>query len=284
MTNTAQILPGAPAGSLPPSERAGHMFTLEMIGDAFAVHDYDEETGESCCSNGEPCAIRRGLQKLMADTLAKLDGANTAPNVTTPEPIRPTNPNPGMVVKTAPRNLASDAQIRFIQTMATEQGKEVVTLGLTKQAASRLIDKLIAARDAARKAAKTAPRAETPAAPREAAKTPAAPRAEVTDGMYRTPDGDVYKVQIAKQGSGRLYAKKLVAREEPKTQANGKVITHEFAYETGAISRLTADMKMTLDEAQEWGRLYGTCCRCGAALTDEKSIADGIGPICKSRF
>lgn len=41
-----------------------------------------------------------------------------------------------------------------------------------------------------------------------------------------------------------------------------------------------------LEAIQEIGRLTGCCCICGRMLTDEESIANGIGPIClgKSPF
>lgn len=92
----------------------------------------------------------------------------------------------------------------------------------------------------------------------------------VTDGLYRMADGTIAKVQIAKNGSGNLYAKRLVVGEG-------------FAYEPGLIRRLTADMRMTLEEAAEFGKLYGVCCVCGRDLTDEASIAAGIGPVCAGR-
>lgn len=102
------------------------------------------------------------------------------------------------------------------------------------------------------------------------------------DGMYRDPNGTIFKVQYAVHGSGQLYAKELVELEFPEETRKG-VRTHEFVYAPGAIKRLTAGMRMTLAEAKEWGALYGTCCRCGITLTDERSIAAGIGPICGSK-
>ena len=115
------------------------------------------------------------------------------------------------------------------------------------------------------------PRQERPTAPWDRDPEPARPRrTPVTeDGVY-LHDGLVYKVQIAKQGSGRLYAKLL---------EDGV-----FVYAPGAIRKLSAHEKMTLEQAQEYGRLYGICCRCGAELTDEKSIEDGIGPVCAAKF
>lgn len=94
------------------------------------------------------------------------------------------------------------------------------------------------------------------------------PSGPTKDGMYRRASGEIYKVQKAVHGSGRLYAKRL------------NVETRSFEYEPGAIFRLTDDDRMTLVQAAEFGRLYGFCVKCGSTLTDEKSIAAGIGPIC----
>jgi hypothetical protein len=104
----------------------------------------------------------------------------------------------------------------------------------------------------------------------------------ITDGMYRKND-QIYKVQKAVHGSGHLYAKRLVKLDEPRQMARG-IRTHEFEYASGVVSILTPADKMTLEEAKTWGALYGTCCCCGALLTDEKSIEAGIGPICAGKF
>lgn len=103
--------------------------------------------------------------------------------------------------------------------------------------------------------------------------------AKVTeDGMYLSPEGDVFKVQIAKQGSGNLYAKRLVI-DPTNTGHPGK-----FQYEAGLINKIDPAWKMTLEQAKEFGKLYGICCNCGADLTDEKSIEAGIGPVCATKF
>ena len=115
---------------------------------------------------------------------------------------------------------------------------------------------------------------------RRPAAKPAAPSitAKVTeDGMYRNPEtGEIAKVQVAHHGSGNLYAKRLVVDPNPYAGAS-------FVYESGLINRLRPEWKMTLDEAKEFGKLYGICCQCAAILTDEKSIAAGIGPICAGK-
>ena len=33
----------------------------------------------------------------------------------------------------------------------------------------------------------------------------------------------------------------------------------------------------------EYGHRFGVCCICGRELTNERSVSDGIGPVCKSR-
>lgn len=113
---------------------------------------------------------------------------------------------------------------------------------------------------------------------------PAASR--VTEaGMYRTPEGDIYKVQVAVHGSGNLYAKHLVLGELYEDE-DGDHLPRKvtFEYESGALRKLTPEMRMTLEEAKAFGALYGTCCVCGRTLTNEVSIEAGIGPICSGRL
>lgn len=104
----------------------------------------------------------------------------------------------------------------------------------------------------------------------------AAGAAAITEGMYRMADGTIYKVQRAVHGSGNLYAKRLV----PPSEFGGNA---SFEYAPGALRALKPEDKMTLDQAREFGALYGTCCQCGRTLTDERSIEAGIGPICAGK-
>lgn len=112
------------------------------------------------------------------------------------------------------------------------------------------------------------------------------------DGIYRTTDGTIYKVQQARQGSGRLYAKRLTPTtcrdrhcgHPTTTQPDGTHVHGHFTYEAGAIHRLTADQRLTADTAATFGKLYGFCVACGADLTDETSIALGIGPVCRKKW
>lgn len=102
---------------------------------------------------------------------------------------------------------------------------------------------------------------------------PAPRREPATEGMYRL-DGVIYKVQIAVHGSGKPYAKRLVQDGE----------RWSFEYAPGAMRKLGSRHLLTLEEAKEFGALYGTCCVCGRTLTNETSIEAGIGPICASKF
>lgn len=100
------------------------------------------------------------------------------------------------------------------------------------------------------------------------------------DGIYRTDDGTIYKAQRAVvEGSGRLYAKRLVITEQPDGTRKGR-----FVYAPGAIHTLRDDQRLTREEAAAFGRLYGVCVRCGSPLTDEDSIARGMGSTCAGKF
>lgn len=108
---------------------------------------------------------------------------------------------------------------------------------------------------------------------RQAAAVPVR-RAPAEEGMYKK-DGVIYKVQVAHHGSGKPYAKLL--RQDP----SGKWM---FIYAPGMVRELGPEHKLTLEQAKEFGALYGTCCVCGRVLTNEESIAVGIGPVCAGKL
>lgn len=93
-------------------------------------------------------------------------------------------------------------------------------------------------------------------------------------GMHKIGDL-IVKVQRAIHGSGNLYAKALVQDEEGDWF---------FEYRPGLIREVSNQTKLTLEQAREWGALYGTCAVCGATLTNETSIEAGIGPVCRRKF
>ena len=105
------------------------------------------------------------------------------------------------------------------------------------------------------------------------AQAPANPVTEV--GMYLNAEGVVYRVKRSRQ-SGRLYASRYV----PEAQ----VRSDRFVYEGGAVYRLDASMRMTLEQAKALGALHAQCCVCGRDLSAEESVEAGIGPVCAGRI
>jgi hypothetical protein len=155
------------------------------------------------------------------------------------------------------RHLTVDLKVQDIVDRATG-GKFV-----TKGEASKALDFLFSAGWKPREAAP-----KPVSAPQTARKAPV-----TQDGMYRL-DGQIVKVQKSRQGD-RLYAKALLGNE-----AEG----FYFEYAPGLVNKLSAEDRMTLEEAKAFGKLYEWCCVCGTRLTDEKSISLGIGPICAGKF
>lgn len=120
-----------------------------------------------------------------------------------------------------------------------------------------------------------------------------APAAEVPSlvGMHRSGN-TIFKVQLSPT-SGREYAKRLEVGLHCGDDCGGcdngepcefAVDTFEFEYAPGALASLDEGTRLSLDEAKEFGVLYGTCIRCGRTLTDENSIVAGIGPVCATYF
>lgn len=148
-------------------------------------------------------------------------------------------------------------------TVTGEWGREVnrhLDNPLTKTGATKLIDLL-----------KSFPEHTRPTTPRGNAHY-----APVEDGFYVVAATDdapelVLKVQTSPT-TGRQYAKALDGTS--------------WVYAPGSIRKVrNGDAEpLTLDKAKELGQLYGVCVRCGRTLTDEGSIAAGIGPICAGKF
>lgn len=185
---------------------------------------------------------------------------------------------------------ATSKQVDFLNRLLKEKdttGLEIDLSDLTITTASSLIDELL---KRGRAKAGTTSRRLPP-----------------VEGIHRWK-GDIYKVQIAVHGSGNLYAKKLVEihegrcpghlRENDPSAFDAPWRYHQhagecdqwvagewgFEYAPGMVSHLTADTLMTLEEAKDFGALYGVCCVCGRTLTNEESIEAGIGPVCGRRL
>lgn len=107
------------------------------------------------------------------------------------------------------------------------------------------------------------------------------------DGIYKVAneDGtfDIFKVATAQyhDATGYKFARKLtlVDRKEsemvkghPEHTKKGKFIKAK-----GMQFRLKPEQMLPADEALKFGQVYGFCVRCGAILTNEESIQQGMG-------
>lgn len=96
--------------------------------------------------------------------------------------------------------------------------------------------------------------------------------APVEKGYYLM--GETVYVVVDGKSSGNRYAKRL-------SVASGK---GRWEYAAGAVHKLTPAMKLTVQQAAALGKHHGCCVVCGATLTDEKSVAAGIGPVCAKKL
>lgn len=149
--------------------------------------------------------------------------------------------------------LVKEREISKIQDAVDAARTAVMEQTFTAAQASALIDKLLLA-------------------PKRNLK----PKAELADGIYVRTNGDqseIYKVYRAVHGSGRQVFKAW----DFKTESWGYI---------GGVSCLPRDgvTRMTAEQASMFGHVYGMCVVCGRTLTDEDSIARGIGPVCAEKF
>jgi hypothetical protein len=133
-------------------------------------------------------------------------------------------------------------------------------------------------------------------------------------GMYRLRGADgaeeILKVYKAVHGSGNMVAKLMTVVSPALLDPDGKLVRNEDgtitepavidwqylglaqltdagglyvrARDTGTV--YTGHVKVTLEEAKDWGEIYGVCMRCGKTLTLEASIAASLGTTCIKYF
>jgi Family of unknown function (DUF6011) len=153
---------------------------------------------------------------------------------------------------------ASEKQVAFVQKLTGERDAAALSEQLlesladlqsgeylTGGQASALIDALMAA-------------------PRKA-------KAEAKPGYY-TLAGEVFVVVQNK-------AKQMVIHLTADDKKRGS-----WEYKPGLGAQLAKSVPLTVQEAARLGHLHGVCMICGAALTDPKSVTNGIGPVCAKRL
>jgi hypothetical protein len=191
---------------------------------------------------------------------------------------------------------ATDKQIDFICLLADQKETPAEAERIKKQAVEGFWGRRSISGEIMRLKAITNRPAEKATESHEESQTPV----DLDAGMYRM-DETIYKVQVAVHGSGHPYAKRLTPtgycgvcgehknyhEGDSKNEITGD---HEFKakwvfdYAPGAIQQLQPEHKLSLEEAKNFGALYGTCCCCGTTLTNEESIEKGIGPICEGKY
>jgi hypothetical protein len=157
-------------------------------------------------------------------------------------------------------------QLAFFNVLAAERGLPTIEAfadGTTRRDASAAIDGL-----------KNMPRAD-----RAAERTGSEP---VEEGVYERDDV-VYVVKRARE-SGNLYAKRIVEIGGERLTEAGTVINAEFEYAPGVIRSLSAEDKMSIERAKALTIRYGFCIACGRHLKAAKSVDEGIGPVCRTKF
>ena len=162
---------------------------------------------------------------------------------------------------------ASAKQVAYIEDLRTKRA-------MTPEVAARLTAALAAGMTAAKASATIDWLNSQPRVAAVPAKATSPEARGITEGMYKVPaTGGIYKVQRAIHGSGHLMTKRLV----------GSGTDWTFVRDTAAMAALRPEYRMTLEEAKEFGTIYGVCVNCGAVLTDQESIARGLGPICAGK-
>lgn len=106
------------------------------------------------------------------------------------------------------------------------------------------------------------------------AKSTDAPATPLQAGIYRRPDGALYRVYLG-QNSGAMLAKLVELR------AGGSV---SYEYAGAAAGRVNASQRLPLAEVGSLGIATGTCLCCGRRLDDPESVDRGIGPVCAGKY
>jgi len=160
---------------------------------------------------------------------------------------------------------ASPKQVAFATRLTTERAMQLDAARLgSLSAASAYIDELMRL-------------------PRPTVRTATPADRGIVPGMYRLANGDIFKVQASREDKTRLYAKALTPIGGRRLTETDETVAFEFTYAAGAIHQLTAADRMSVDDAKAFGLKFGVCCVCGKTLTDAKSVARGIGPVCAGK-
>lgn len=108
-------------------------------------------------------------------------------------------------------------------------------------------------------------------------------RALPEEGVYVLEDGSIVKIKSNKAKTNR-YANVWVKIGGERLTEAGEHVNGEWEYAPALRSACKPEYRMTLDQAKEFGVLYGKCVKCGRHLSDAKSVEAAIGPVCARSF
>lgn len=106
-------------------------------------------------------------------------------------------------------------------------------------------------------------------------------------GFYAVPDGDTrLKLCVRQPGKNSRYHGWAFVDDGAgygRRTTYGKQAPNG-TYVGSVQDALAAILKDPLEAQKAYGKLTGTCGRCGRLLEDEQSVAAGIGPICAEKY
>lgn len=108
----------------------------------------------------------------------------------------------------------------------------------------------------------------------------------VPTGNYAIPGGDTrLKVRIEAPSRGKwqgwIFVKDAAEYGKAKTYGSQRP---GHKYQGSIAEALHIIVSNPFEASKAYGKLVGNCGRCGRTLEDEKSVANGIGPICATKF
>lgn len=102
-------------------------------------------------------------------------------------------------------------------------------------------------------------------------------------GVYQY-GGTVYVVKPDKRNPDRLAAYRVTEINGRRLTHNGTTVDFELQYARGMVDVLRLRHRMPLADAEAFMIRYSRCICCGRHLSDAESVAQGIGPVCRTKF
>lgn len=178
---------------------------------------------------------------------------------------------------------ATDKQVAFITRLSSERWYSEPGMTRASQPALGVIEDIAAGKPVTKRDASNTITYLQGCAKRQFVEAVrAAETTPVAVGMYRIGER-LFRVYEARSADKHLLAKELI--NEPYADEAGHRVDHwSFIYAgTPRSAGIKPEHRMSLEEAQAFGRQYGFCCVCARFLTDPESVFKGIGPVCEGR-